>query len=289
MIGNLGKYLEMTKPKVTLLNLFVGAVCFVLATFPTIEVSRLLVFIIAGYMTAGGCGVLNCVYDCNLDKLMTRTSARAIPAGFVTPRNALIFGSVMTVAGFTFSYFALNGLTALMMVLGAFFYVFVYTIVLKRASSWNVVIGGFAGCFAALSGWTAAVNGVSLLPLLVSALDFLWTPGHLWGLAIRKVTEYSKARIPMLPVAVGIPRASQIVLLFNALTVVSSLLLPLFCLAGLSYAVIAALAGAWFLFENGRLIAFPSETRGFRVFLASMSYLAIIMTGLILDKILFWA
>ncbi len=277
----------MTKPKVTLLNLFVGTACFVLAAFPTIQVSKLLVFIVAGYLAAGGCGVLNCVYDSNLDKLMSRTSARAIPAGFVTPPNALVFGSGMTGVGIIVSYFVFNSLTALMMMLGALFYVFVYTILLKRTSSWNVVIGGFAGCFAALSGWTAAVNALSILPVLVSVLDFLWTPGHLWGLAIRKVKEYSKARIPMLPVAVGIPRASQIVLLVNALTVVSSLLLPLFGLAGLSYTVIAASAGAWFLFENGRLIALPCEMRGFRVFLASMPYLAIIMTGLILDKILF--
>ena len=112
-----------------------------------------------------------------------------------------------------------NPLTAYMIGLGAAFYLIVYTVWLKRISPWNVVIGGFAGCFAALSGWTAAVNTVSLLPLLVAMVDFLWTPGHLWGLAIKKMNEYKAAGIPMLPVTVGITRASQIVFGLNVLTV----------------------------------------------------------------------
>ncbi len=95
-----------------------------------------------------------------------------------------------------------------MIALGTAFYLMIYTVWLKRISPWNVVIGGFAGCFAALSGWTAAVNTLSLMPLLVAMLDFLWTPGHLWGLAIKKIKEYKHAGIPMLPVKIGIIRAS---------------------------------------------------------------------------------
>jgi len=177
-------------------------------------------------------------------------------------------------------------MTALMMLLGALFYVLVYTILLKRTSHWNVVIGGFAGCFAALSGWTAVTGTVSLLPLLVSLLDFLWTPGHLWGLAIRKVNEYRKAGIPMLPVTVGLPRASQIVFFANLLTIVSSLLFPLFGLAGLLYLGVALSAGSWLLFESKQLATFPSEKNGFVVFLSSMPYLGLLMAGLLLDKIL---
>ncbi len=286
MKWNLDKYIELTKPKVTLLNLFVGVSCFILASYPKVGLLGLFLFSVAGYLAAGGCGVLNCVYDINLDKLMKRTSLRALPSGAITPRRALLLGSVMMAAGEAISYFAFNELTALMMLLGALFYVLVYTVLLKRNSPWNVVIGGFAGCFAALSGWTAAVGTLSLLPLLISLVDFLWTPGHLWGLAIRKVREYGKAGIPMLPVTVGLRRASLITFWVNVLTIVSSLLLPLLGLTGLLYSAVAISAGAWFLFESRKLAAHPSEASGFRLFLASMPYLALVMAGLVVDKIL---
>jgi len=286
MRGNLGKYVELTKPKVTLLNLLVGATCFVLAAFPRIDPLSLFLFLLAGYLAAGGCGVLNCVYDSNVDKLMARTSARAIPSGLVTRGKACLLGAVMTVGGVIISFLVFNALTALMMILGAVFYLFVYTVLLKRTTSWNVVIGGFAGCFAGLSGWTAAANSLSLLPLLVSALDFLWTPGHLWGLAIKKVKEYGKAGIPMLPVTVGLKRASRITFLVNVATIGFSLIPPLFGSAGVFYSAVAVAAGLWFLFENRKLVASPSEAYGFRVFLCSMPYLAVIMAALVLDKLL---
>ena len=177
------KYIELTKPKVTLLNLLVGVTCFTLAAFPSVNLSKMVLFALAGYLACGGCGVLNCVYDQDTDKLMQRTSKRAIPSDTISPIEALVFGSVLTAAGIGISYFFFNFLTALMMVAGTAFYLLVYTVLLKRTSSLNVVIGGLAGCFAALSGWTAAVNNVSMLPLLRFTVDFLWTPGHLWGLA----------------------------------------------------------------------------------------------------------
>jgi protoheme IX farnesyltransferase len=286
MNKKIASYIELTKPKVTLLNLLVGITCFFLAAFPSVNWLQLALFCGAGYLTAGGCGVLNCFYDKKVDTLMPRTSKRAIPLGVVSSHEALIFGLILTFAGMAISYFVFNVLTVLMMVSGSVFYLLVYTVWLKRSSAWNVVIGGAAGCFAALSGWTAAVNYLSLLPLLVSALDFLWTPGHLWGLAIKKVKEYKNAGIPMLPATVGLKKASQITFLFNAAAIGSSLLLPLFGLSGLVYSVVAVSAGVWFLFESRKLVLFPSEARGFRVFLASMPYLAVLMTALIIDRLL---
>jgi protoheme IX farnesyltransferase len=244
----------------------------------------LAIFALAGYFTCGGCGVLNCVYDQSLDKLMQRTSKRAIPAGVVPSNNALIFGSVLTIAGIGISYFAFNALTALMMVLGTIFYLAVYTVWLKRSSSLNVVIGGIAGCFAALSGWTAAANTLSLTPVLISAIDFLWTPGHLWGLAIKKVQEYRKAGIPMLPVTAGLTKAAQITFIFNVATIGFSLLLPVLGLTGLIYSSVAVSVGIWFTFESRKLFVNPSEKQGFRVFVASMPYLACLMAGLLADK-----
>jgi protoheme IX farnesyltransferase len=190
-------------------------------------------------------------------------------------------------AGIALSYVFFNALTGLMMVFGAVFYLGVYTVVLKRKSNWNVVIGGFAGCFAALSGWTASANALSLLPLLVSSVDFLWTPGHLWGLAIKKVQEYKKAGIPMLPVTVGLKRSAQIVFLLNLVTVLSSLLFPLLGVAGIIYSVVAVFAGIWFTVESRKLLSFPSESNGFKVFIVSMPYLACLMVALLIDKVFF--
>ncbi|MCW3994831.1 MAG: heme o synthase [Candidatus Bathyarchaeota archaeon] len=278
-------YLELTKPKVTLLNLLVAITCFVLASFPTVDCLKLAVFSIVGYLAAGGCGVLNSVYDNDIDRLMARTSKRAIPAGNVTSRSAMLFGVFLTLSSLVASYLLFNALTALMVSLGMAFYLLVYTVWLKRKSPWNVVIGGLAGCFAAFSGWSAAVDALSLTPLLIAALDFLWTPGHLWGLAIKKMKEYQGAGVPMLPVAVGKTKASKIVFWMNASTVVFSFLLPFFGFSGMLYLAVAMFAGAFFIVQSLRLLTFPDEERGLKVFLASMPYLACLMLGLIADKV----
>ena len=150
-----------------------------------------------------------------------------------------------------------------MLALGLVFYLLVYTIWLKRISPWSVVIGGCAGCFAALAGWTAAINTVSLAPLLVAALGFLWTPGHLWGLAIKKTEEYKSAGVPMLPVKVGLNKAAQAVFLLNAVTVASSFLLPFFGLTGAVFLGVAIISGAGFFFQNRSLLISASEPYGF--------------------------
>jgi protoheme IX farnesyltransferase len=284
MRGNLEKYFELTKPKVTLLNLLVGVTCFVLGTFPQTNLPSFCIFLAVGYLAAGGCGVLNCVYDWDTDSLMPRTSKRAIPSGFVSIKKALSFGAVLIGVSIVLSQLFFNTLTTLMVIFGVVFYLLVYTILLKRASPWNVVIGGLAGCFAGLSGWTAATNTLNLAPLLIAAIDFLWTPGHLWGLAMKKVKEYRIAQIPMLPVTFGLGRAAQFILLFNAATVVSSLLIPLLGGAGSLFMLIASSSGFVFLLETSKLAISPTEHRGFRVFLMSMPYLTCIMLGLLADK-----
>jgi len=279
------KYLELTKPKVTLLNLLVGITCFTLAAFPSVDPLKLAIFSLAGYLACGGCGALNSVYDHDTDKIMERTSRRAIPSGAITPRRALLFGFLLTGAGVSISYLSFNMLTAFMMVLGAAFYLGVYTVLLKRTTSWNVVIGGAAGCFAAFSGWTAVANSLSLAPLLISTVDFLWTPGHLWGLGMKKIKEYRNAGIPMLPVVAGLKRTVQAIFVFNLATVSSTLIFPAVGLTGWVYLVVAVSAGVWFTLETVKVVSSPSGSRGFRVFLVSIPYLAVLMSGLLLDKI----
>ena len=126
------KYIELTKPKVTLLNLLVGIACFVLAAFPAISWFKLVLFCVAGYLAAGGCGALNCVYDGKIDRLMPRTSKRAIPSGDVSAKNALVYGLALTLAGVAMVYFFFNVLTVMLIVMGLVFYLPVYTVMLKR-------------------------------------------------------------------------------------------------------------------------------------------------------------
>jgi protoheme IX farnesyltransferase len=285
MKEKISKYLELTKPKVTLLNLLVGVTCFLLAAYPTVDWLKLAAFSIVGYLAAGGCGVFNSVYDRDVDKLMTRTSKRAIPSGYITSTKALTFGTALIVSSFACSYFFFNPLTFLMLALGLVFYLAIYTVWLKRTSPWNVVIGGFAGCFAGFAGWAAATGTLSLIALLVGALDFLWTPGHLWGLAMKKIREYKIAGIPMLPVKVGLRKAGLVVFVLNVVTVTFSFLFPLLGLTGAVYLGIAIFAGSGFLFQNRCLLFSASENNGFKAFIASMPYLALLMIGLILDKI----
>jgi protoheme IX farnesyltransferase len=281
-----GRYIQLTKPKVTLLNLLVGLTCFFLAAYPNLNVVALGVFALVGYLAAGGCGVLNSVYDKDIDKKMQRTAKRSIPAGYITVRNGTIFGSILIALSFAIGLFYFNRLTLLMLGLGVVFYLVIYTLWLKRSSPWNVVIGGFAGCFAGLSGWTAAAGTLSLLPLFIALLDFLWTPGHLWGLAMKKVEEYRQVGVPMLPVTVGLHKASRIVFFMNALTVAFSLF-PLALLAGPIYLTVALLIGSAFIIQNVGLLVSCSEMDGFKVFLASMPYLFCLMLALIVDRIIF--
>ncbi len=286
MRTSLESYVELTKPKVTLLNLLVGVTCFVLAAYPRVNLLGLLEFSALGYLAAGGCAVINCVYDQDTDKLMPRTAKRAIPSGKVASKSALIYGSAMLILALTISWLGFNILTTAMVFLGIVFYLVVYTVWLKRSSAWNVVIGGVAGCFAGLAGWTAVTNSLGLIPLIIVAIDFLWTPGHLWGLAIKKVKEYQAAAIPMLPVEVGLEKTALVMLLFNIATVVSAFLIPLLGGAGVPFTLIAVLSSSLFLFETLKLTVFPNEQQGFRVFLTSMPYLACLMIGLIADKVL---
>jgi protoheme IX farnesyltransferase len=281
----ISEYLELTKPKVTLLNLLVGVTSFILAGFPSLNLLSLATFILLSYLTVGGCGALNCYLDRDIDKLMSRTSQRSIPSGAIQPIKALLFGASLASVGLLGVYFVFGTLTLTMFSLGVAFYLFVYTIWLKRKTTWNVVIGGVSGGFAAVAGWTATGVALTPMPLLLSLLDFAWTPGHLWSLTMKAVKEYEKAAIPMLPVVFGLKRTAEYVFFFNAATFGLSLLFPLLGLTGLVYLTIVAVAGIKLLVESGRLLGSQSAIQAFKVFMLSMPYLACVMLAMLADKV----
>ena len=196
------------KPSIALLNVFVGVAAILLAVGIGAPLVVVLATAVAGFLAAGGAGAINCYVDRELDRQMTRTRKRPIPDGRVSAGRILIFGLILTVVGVGFAAIYLNLLTAFFIAMGVFWYIFVYTIWLKPRTKWNIVIGGVAGCFSALAGWSAATGTVSLVGVLIAALIFLWTPGHFWSLAIAKTRDYMNTEIPMLPVVEGESRAS---------------------------------------------------------------------------------
>ncbi len=278
---------ELTKPKVTALNIAVGLTCFALAGFPSISWVGAATYFLVGYMVVGGCGALNCYLDRDIDAVMERTRQRAIPTGRVAARVAFAWGAALVVIGLAATLILFGTETALYVSLGSVFYLVIYTLWLKRSSRWNVVIGAAAGSFAALSGWSAAGLPLAATPLLVGLLDFLWTPGHLWSLAIKRVEEYREANVPMLPVASGVGTASRLVLAFNASTVVFTLLLPVLGLTGIVFAAASAWSCVKLMRATRDLLSSPSPELGGIVYLASMPFLGSVMLGLLLDRALF--
>lgn len=278
--------LEVTKPKVTILNILVSAIAFIMAPSQTNWLS-LLVFCIAAYFVVGGCGALNCYLDRDIDAVMDRTSHRVIPRKILTPTMVLTFGLALMSIGLAITYLIFGSETLLMVSLGSFFYLFVYTIWLKRRSKWNVALGAVSGGLAALAGWTATGSTLTITPMLLGLIDFLWTPGHLWSLAMRRVRDYANAKIPMLPVVSGLRKTSWFVFAFNLTTVAFSFSFVMLGITGLLYTIMAVIAGFWLLRHNIQLLKEPSEKLGGIQYFASMPYLAIILLALLFDRLLY--
>lgn len=187
---------------------------------------------------------MNHYLDRDLDGLMVRTRHRPLPTGRLRPQRALAFGLALAAGGVAISYLFINPLTALFIFLGAFIYVVIYTMLLKRRSAWNIVVGGLAGSCPALAGSAAAVNSITLPALFIAFLVFLWTPGHFWALSLRNRKDYEKAGIPMLPVVVSEETASRTIVMSNVVLPVYVLffyVLDVVSIAALLPALLAAL------------------------------------------------
>ena len=279
----IGDYLSITKPAIAALNVFVGVATMLLAAgFQVPNAYSLLLLIGAGFLAAGGAGALNCFIERRTDSHMNRTKSRAIPSGRISPRGALSLGIAFSIVGVLLATL-LNELTAAFIGIGVFWYVFIYTLWLKPRTKWNIVIGGAAGSFSALAGWAAITGSISLVAFLVALLIFLWTPGHFWGLAMAKSSEYASVNVPMLPVVDGL-RTSAI---YTALANVAlfPFTLGLFALTASTENIIALVIlgvalvafNARFLVANLRMIKNPVPTNAWRVFKMSISYLFVIL------------
>jgi protoheme IX farnesyltransferase len=231
------------------------------------------------------------VVDRDIDRLMNRTKNRPLVTGAMTPRAALVFALTLEVAAFIELWLAVNLLSAALAVAATLFYVFVYTLWLKRRSSQNIVIGGAAGAVPVLVGWAAVTDRLSWAPVVLFAIIFIWTPPHFWSLAVRYKEDYAAADVPMLPVVATMRRTTREIVLYTAALVGISLLLGPVAHLGLVYMVSAAVLGATFLFMTARLwnLARTDRATGkeaMRVFSYSITYLTVLFVAMAGDVLI---
>lgn len=280
-------YLALTKPRVIELLLVTTIPAMLLADRGTVDPLLILNTLIGGMMAAAGANTLNCVADADIDKVMKRTALRPLAKASVPTRHALIFGLVLTAGSFAWLWWTTNLLSGVLALATIAFYVFVYTLLLKRRTSQNVVWGGAAGCMPVMIGWSAVTGTIQWPALVMFLIIFFWTPPHTWALAMRYKEDYKAAGVPMLPVVATERQVTRQILIYTWLTVLTTLSLAL--ATGWLYASVAALAGAWFLVMAHQLYAGVKRgqpVKPLRLFLQSNNYLAVVFCALAVDSAL---
>ncbi len=278
-----GDYFALLKPRVMSLVVFTGFVGLYLApASPHPVLAFIAILCIA--VGAGAAGAINMWYERDIDALMERTRSRPIPTGRIAPGDALGFGVVLAVASVTLMGLALNLAAAALLAFSIGFYVFVYTIWLKRRTPHNIVIGGAAGAFPPMIGWAAASGEVSLASLALFAIIFIWTPPHFWSLALYRSKDYARAGIPMLPVVAGPDETRRQILWYTAVLLPVTLTPYLLGLSGVLYLGAALVLGAGFAAQVGRLWFERTEARAKSAFRYSILYLFLLFVALIVDK-----
>jgi heme o synthase len=283
-IAGAGDYLELMKPRVMSLVVFTALVGLVLApghVHPVIGLTALICIAVG----AGASGALNMWYDADIDARMTRTAGRPIPAGRLRPGEVLAFG--LTLAGFSIAVLGLlvNWVAAILLAVTIGFYVVVYTMWLKRATPQNIVIGGAAGALPPIIGWASVTGGVSLEPIVLFLIIFLWTPPHFWALALYRKDDYARAGVPMLPVVAG-DEATRRQILFYTLVLAPLGVAPWFLgYAGTAYGIAAIVGGAIMVALALRIRA---EKQGYvaskQMFAFSILYLFLLFAVLLADR-----
>ena len=277
--------IEISKPRIVVLLVITAVTSMYAASKlvgPELDTWGLIHIIIAGGLASAGSSALNHYYDRDIDPLMKRTSTRPIPDGRIKPNQVLVYGLAVSVVSVVYGALALNYVSAFFIALGIFFYVIIYTVWLKRLNSSNIVIGGFAGSAAAMAGWSAATGSMDILGFLVGFLVFVWTPSHFWCLAMKMKDEYSEAKVPMLPVLIGMEKTSKYILINTLILLPYSLMLYAFGM-GIVYTIIAAAAGGLMLVYHYRLTKLPTSDFAWKAYKVTAPYLTIIFLAVALD------
>lgn len=282
--ATLRDYFTLLKPGVMSLVVFTGAAGVWMAPghlHPFLQFITILCIALG----SGAGAALNMWYDRDIDAIMARTAKRPIPSGRIAPDDVLALGVMLSIASVAILGLAVNLAAAGWLAFAIFFYAVIYTMLLKRSTPQNIVIGGLAGAFPALIGWVAVSPTPAIMPWLMVAIVFFWTPPHFWALALYRHSDYAKARVPMLPVTAGIPATKRQILIYSVLLVAISLS-PLLAGASWAYGACAALLGANFLRHAVRVLRHDTPALAMRMFGFSIIYLFVLFAALLVDHFL---
>jgi heme o synthase len=282
--ASLRDYFTLLKPGIMLLVVFTGAIGMWMSPVHLHPFYQLITILCIALGSGAG-AALNMWYDRDIDAIMVRTQKRPIPAGRIAPDDALALGIMLSIASVGLLGLAVSVVAAAWLAFAIFFYAVIYTMLLKRATAHNIVIGGLAGALPALIGWIAASPEPALMPWILVAIVFFWTPPHFWALALYRHSDYAKANVPMLPVTKGIPETKRQILFYSVLLVAVSLA-PVYAGAGIIYGIGAALLGANFIRHAVIVLRSDEPKRAMRMFGYSILYLFILFAILIVDHLL---
>ena len=275
------------KPRVMSLVIFTCVVGLLIAP-NQVDFLTAALSLIAVTFGAGAAGALNMWYESDLDALMKRTCLRPIPMGKISRNQALVFGITTSFASVIALYFFSNLLSAIMLAITILFYVVVYTIWLKQRTPQNIVIGGAAGAFPPIIGWSIATGNITLEPIFLFLIIFFWTPSHFWALSLYKTEDYANAKIPMLPVVSGIKTTKINIFVYSIILFFISIAPYFFGYFGLTYFISSLLLGSYYVYLCYRLLTDKNEVKKIakKIFVYSILYLFLIFTIILIDNIL---
>ena len=280
-------YVALTKPRIIELLLVTPVPTMVLAARGIPSVWLMIAVVLGGTMAAGGANAINQYVDRDIDDVMRRTRNRPLPRQAVPPRSALIFGIGLSIVSFVFLVLTVNLLSALLALSAIGFYVFVYTLWLKRSTPQNIVIGGAAGSVPVLVAWASVTGSVGIPALVLFAIVFYWTPPHFWALALRYKGDYATARVPMMPVVHGEAETARQITLYSILLVAVSLLLYPAAQMGIIYLVSAVALGIAFVWYALRVQRNVADGRAaINLFRFSISYLTLLFAAVAVDSLI---
>ena len=279
----LAGYVALTKPRIIELLLVTTVPTMFVAQGGVPSVWLMVATVIGGTLAAGGANAVNMVVDRDIDGLMERTMNRPLVRGVMSPRAALTFAVCIEVAAFTWLFATVNPLSAVLAVSATFFYVFVYSLWLKRTTTQNIVIGGAAGAVPVLVGWSAVTNTLDWAPVVLFLIVFFWTPPHFWALAIRYRDDYSAASVPMLPSVVTLADTARRIIFYSVVLVGLTLVFAPVAGMGLVYLGSALILGLLFGAMAAAVRSDPSERTAMRLFSYSITYMTLLFAAMVVD------
>jgi protoheme IX farnesyltransferase len=284
--SSLKDYIALLKPRVITLVFFTGLTAVILASLSvkSIDILSTLIALLCIACGSGGAGVINMWYDRDIDAIMRRTQNRPIPDGRILPNDALLYALTLCISSVLLMLIFVNFISSLLLFIAIIYYGFIYTVLLKRRTVQNIVIGGAAGAFPPLIGWSAVTGDISLESIILFLIIFFWTPPHFWALALKSCDDYQLAGIPMLPVVHGHKNTKIQMIVYTIILSIISLLPYFLGFSGLVYFIVSAILNSIFIYYS--FVVYKDESKCMKMFYFSVVYLFLLFTAIIVDKLI---